>query len=250
MTYIIIASLLVLPIFNRLRGTGALHTPFLFDLDISYLAPKINYIFQLSGNKYLDKIRLFFNTPNTVIPDIVPLSLALTGALLTALYLGFITILLSSLSYGVAVFVIYLIGESFGWGKWIGSLCEPDSIPLEKRYLDLEGYRFPYIHKLANTFVKEKENYTAYCNVALGLRGFYWWVGVFFTLSVAGVTEYSLGLLIAVVLGASFPLACYLSTITNFEFGFWRVNCYSAWERQEVIYGLFQSAAFIVALTV
>ena len=50
---------------------------------------------------------------------------------------------------------LYMLGESMGWGKWVGSLAHPEStISLEYRYADDEGTRFPFIHKTANFFIK------------------------------------------------------------------------------------------------
>lgn len=62
-----------------------------------------------------------------------------------------------------------------GFGKWVGALCYPENkTDLQKEYDDLEGYNFPYIHKIANSIVNERKDFFKYCNVALFIRGLIW----------------------------------------------------------------------------
>ena len=139
---------------------------------------------------------------------------------------------------------LYMLGESMGWGKWVGSLCYPESTTsLEARYVDDEGVRFPFIHKTANMIVKERENYLAYCNIALGIRGLYWWLPLMLFMAVIGITSYWAAILGSILLGIGFPMACYIARITKFEFTWWKISCVDAWERQEIVYGLFQGIA-------
>jgi hypothetical protein len=94
-----------------------------------------------------------------------------------SLYIGLVVGFLSfDPFYGFIALSLYILGESMGWGKWVGYLTA-DEAP--ENYDDLEGYDFPYIHKTANLIVKERKNYKLYCQVALAIRGFYWWTPLY-----------------------------------------------------------------------
>ena len=88
-----------------------------------------------------------------------------------ALYLGLLVGFLSEYLYGLITIALFLIVESFAWGKWVGYLVSENG---EKEYSNTNGQKFPYIHQVANFFFKEKENYLIYCRFALTLRGFVW----------------------------------------------------------------------------
>ena len=167
-------------------------------------------------------------------------SFAITGNIIYTVYITLVIALLSTWYYGIVAGGLYMLGESMGWGKWVGSLCYPNEHPVEQRYEDMEGYDFPYIHQTANAIVKERENYLAYCNIALGIRGLYWWLPLLIFMAVVGITSYWLAMLGSILLGVGFPVACYIARITKFEFTWWKVSCVGAWERQEIVYGLMQ----------
>ena len=136
---------------------------------------------------------------------------------------------------------LYMLGESMGWGKWVGSLAHPESTTsLEARYADDEGTRFPFIHKTANAIVKERENYLGYCQVALAIRGLYWWLPLLMFMAVVGITSYWLAILGSILLGIGFPLACYIGSKLDYNGKLWKINYSKGWENQELVYGLMQ----------
>lgn len=168
-------------------------------------------------------------------------SVSVSGNVIYAVYIALVIGLLSTWYYGIVAGGLYMLGESMGWGKWVGSLCYPEStITLEARYADDEGTRFPFIHQTANVIVKERENYLRYCQIALAIRGLYWWLPLLMFMAMIGITSYWLAILGSILLGVGFPVACYIAKITKFEFTWWKVSCVGAWERQELIYGLMQ----------
>ena len=168
-------------------------------------------------------------------------SVSVSGNILYAVYIALVIGLLSTWYYGIVAGGLYMLGESMGWGKWVGSLVDPEStITLESRYADDEGTRFPFIHQTANAIVKEREDYLTYCNLALGIRGLYWWLPLLVFVAVIGITSYWLAILGSILLGVGFPVACYMASITKFEFTWWKISCVGAWERQEIVYGLMQ----------
>lgn len=173
------------------------------------------------------------------------LGFGITGANVYAVYMGllfgFVT---GSWAVGMLTVVGFRIGESFGWGKWVGSLCYPENVKLPEFYEDKEGYKFPYIHYIANSVIKEKKDYYGYCRVALGLRGAVWAMCVYAGL--VGFGFIGIGVFTAAVLawGIGFPLACWLGShpmlggenSKSYEGKIARIV--GKWEKQEVVYGV------------
>lgn len=158
---------------------------------------------------------------------------------------------------GLAILVAYLIGESKGWGEWVGSLTrhEPwDEAMLQRNYLDAEGKTFPFIHQIANFIIPEKINGTFETRAKqykyyaiLAIRGFYWWSFVYFTLAIFQVIQYQEALIISILLGVAFPIACELGKRWKFtktyDLKFIKLSFSQGWENQEIVYGLFQGVA-------
>ena len=209
---------------NRLRGTGVLK--------------------QFGTLKVFNReIRITFN-----------------GNHLYGLYLTVVVgILTMNALAGVAVLVAYLIGEAKGCGEWVGTLTrhEPwDEAMLQRNYLDAEGKTFPFIHQIANFIIPEKiegtfetraKQYKHYATLALTLRGFYWWSFVYFTLAIFQVIQYQEALIISILLGIAFPIACEIGrriTFTKeYDLKFIKLSFSQGWENQEIVYGLFQGIA-------
>ena len=173
-----------------------------------------------------------------------------------ALVLGFATM---NYWLGLCVLIAYLLGESKGWGEWVGSLTRVEPWTekhLAEDYKDAEGKTFPYIHQISNFIIPEKiggtfetraKQYKHYATLALALRGFYWWSLVYFTLAVFQVINYQEALIISVLLGSAFPIAAEIGkriTFTKeYDLKFIKLSFSQGWENQEVIYGLFQGIA-------
>ena len=157
---------------------------------------------------------------------------------------------------GLAVFIAYLVGESKGWGEWVGSLTrvEPwDKDLIDLVYRDDEGKTFPFIYQIANFFIKEKidgtfeeqcKQYRKHATLALMLRGLYWWLPVYMTVAVFGFIGYVEALIIAILLGIAFPIAAEIGRRIKFEriydLKFIKLSFSPGWENQEVVYGAMQ----------
>ena len=160
---------------------------------------------------------------------------------------------------GLSVLVAYLVGESKGWGEWVGSLTrhEPwDDYMLQHCYKDDEGKTFPFIYQITNFFIKEKidgtfeeraKQYRKYATLALMLRGMYWWLPVYLVLAAFGVISWYVAVIAGVVLGLMFPLAAELGRRWKFtktyDLKFIKLSFSQGWENQEIVYGLFQGIA-------
>ena len=157
---------------------------------------------------------------------------------------------------GLAVFIAYLVGESKGWGEWVGSLTrvEPwDKALIDLVYRDDEGKTFPFIYQIANFFIKEKidgtfeeqcKQYRKHATLALMLRGFYWWLPVYMVLVAFGVISWQVAIIAAVVLGVAFPIAAEIGRRIKFEriydLKFIKLSFSPGWENQEIVYGALQ----------
>lgn len=219
--------MIICSIFNRLRGTGVIHN------------------FGTINN--LEKYT--FNQVSSVNINLV----------WNHVYGLFIASLLGAFTHnfliGLIVLIGYLIGESKGWGEWVGGLTstkgERDYNWLKDRYDDKEGKGFPFIFAITNFFIKENDpflitlesklnQYFKHITLALILRGMYWWSLVYFILFYYNYITLIEYLTITILLGITFPIACYLGNITNLNGHFSIINYSKGWENQELYYGIFQ----------
>lgn len=235
----IIGIISLLPIFlNRLRGTGLIKQ--LFTLSFK----KRNY-FNLFKWK-------FVSIPETEV------KVNLVWNHIYALYVGIIFgFIFMDWRLGLATFIAYLIGESKGWGEWVGTLSSPEKMNyanLLNVYNDNEGKTFPFMHQIANFFIKEEKldgttedkikQYRSYATLAIILRGMYWWGLVYLTIAVFGYISYLEAGLITIFLGISFPVACYFGKKLKYKaVWFKKIHFSQGWENQEIFYGLFQGLA-------
>jgi len=161
----------------------------------------------------------------------------INGTMIYALYLGLLFGLITQWYIGALTSIGFLIGESFGWGKWVGSLCYPENTNLQKEYEDKEGYKFPFIHYLANFIIKEKVSYFKYCNLALCFRGMIWGLFLYLALVLFNYISYLEYIIISIIYGIGFPLACYLSRKKSFNYKSKFISIVGKWETQEIYYG-------------
>jgi hypothetical protein len=137
----------------------------------------------------------------------------------------------------LAVGIGYVIGESFGWGEWVGNITELRKDKTDT--LEDEGAKNG-IKYIATRLVPDwNVSYMLYCYTALVLRGMYWW-----TLALISLIFYSYWALLGiVVLALAFPISCELGHHTSKLWNFKHMN--GGWEHSEVWYGLFQDMVLI-----
>ena len=173
----------------------------------------------------------------------------ITGTIIYALYLGLLFGSITEWYIGILVVIGFLIGESFGWGKWVGALCYPETkTDLQKEFEDKEGYNFPFIHYVAIFFIKEKDNFFAYCNLSLLIRGFIWGLFIYLSLVVFNYISILELFILCLIYGVGFPLACYLSRKKSFNYKNKFISIVGKWETQEIYYGFihFVCNAYII----
>lgn len=222
-------------ILNRLRGTG---------------------VIKHFGTLRIEEIKLWkLTTPK------IEVEVKLVWNHVYGLYLALVFGIVSmNIWAGLAVLVAYLVGESKGWGEWVGALTRwetKDEEWLQRQYKDNEGVGFPYIHQIANAITKEQiegtledrlRQYHKYARLALVLRGMYWWGLVYGTVAMFGVISGVTALVATVVLGIAFPVACWLGKLWNFDKKISVVSFSRGWENQEVVYGAFQGLTMWITI--
>ncbi len=212
-TIFILILLLPLPVLlNRWRGTGAIVT--------------------------IGKFRLIGNIIYALyIAGIVGCAYALTFG-------GWI-----STVYGLLGGILYILGESFAWGKWVGWLTNYDGVG-KPDYDNDDGRSFPYIHYIAQAIVKQENDYTTYCEIALAIRGLFWWLPLLVLLGTIDLISWYQVAFSSIFLAVGFPVACYLGTLLKVEYKSKYLNMSRGWENQEVFYGLFHWIAINLALMI
>jgi len=133
----------------------------------------------------------------------------------------------------ILIAIGYVLGESFGWGKWIGIIGSR-----KPQYHIKEGLENG-IHFIANLIILEKKDFLNYARLALAIRGFYWWLPVIGFMDIP--LEYKIISLF--VLSIGFPLSVEIGRLTENKIGFKHFTGY--WEQAEVYYGLIQDIVLI-----
>lgn len=165
------------------------------------------------------------------------------------LLLTLATLIASHNTYvALAVGLGYIIGESFGWGLWVGTL----SVQRLNGYaLHDEGEgRNNGIEWIASHIVKPtQESWLNYCRVALSIRGLYWWLPTLAPLYFVGFSVEVLTIMI-LALSIGFPIACELGYYFRDKVSFekYGLSYSGGWEIQEGFYGLMQDLVFIVGI--
>lgn len=209
--------LLLIPVFavlNRLRGTGQI-------------------------GSFKKEVTLFSKT----------FDIKMNGAILYGLVFGayFVAAIGAYWAFFLG-FALFMIGESFGWGKWVGTLCYTDE---ERRnhpydYEDQDGHKFPYIHHIANLIVDERINYKEYCKVALSIRGWIWFAPILFALSTFASLSFVVAFILSAVLGCGFVVACLVGRDIKFTRKYGIFSFAKGWENQEWVYGAIQGLIFAI----
>lgn len=153
-------------------------------------------------------------------------------------------ILFDNTYISIAIGLGYIIGESFGWGVWVGNLTHRRD---NEVYDDGEG-KNNGIQWLARKLVPNyATNMINYSRVALTIRGFYWWLPTLAPLYFVGFNPLVL-LGCILFLSVGFPIACEIGyrTAPLFSFDKYGFKIVSEWEHQEVWYGLMQDLVLII----
>ena len=164
---------------------------------------------------------------------------AITGTMIYAFYMFVLVSILSNPIYGFIATLVFLVGESYAWGKWIGHLTYPENYNKGQFENNKAGSNFPFIHQTANYFINQSKPYY-YSVLALSIRGLYWWLPLYLLFAYIGLINYFEAIVIGFLLGIGFPIACYIGRNWRFEYKSKLLLLKRGWENQEVVYGLIQ----------
>lgn len=153
----------------------------------------------------------------------------------------------SNMHLALMVMTGYVLGESMGWGKWIGGIINGNTIATPNNLAEKEGTKNG-IHFLANLIAPQINNYQHYCMAALAIRGFYWAFLTILPLAFFGYIDYCTLYVTSLLLAIAFPLSIIIGKHTTFTFNFYYFKVNNVWERSEVLYGLAQDIAIISLL--
>lgn len=172
---------------------------------------------------------------------------AITGTMIYAFYMFVLVSILSNPIYGFIATLLFLVGESLAFGKWVGYLTYPENYNKEQFEANKKGSNFPFIHQTANYFINQSNPYK-YSLLALSIRGLYWWLPLYLLFAYIGLINYFEAILIGFLLGIGFPIACILSRKFTFRFKCKYLECTDNWHRQELFYGFihFVCNAYII----
>ena len=140
----------------------------------------------------------------------------------------------------LAVGLGYIIGESFGWGEWVGTLTGDRNF----KQLNEEG-KNNGIQWLASKVIDPSKDWINYCRVALTIRGFYWWLPTLAPLYFVGLNLVTV-VVSVVILSVGFPVACEIGyrLKDKIKFNKFGISIEGGWEIQEAAYGVIQDAVF------
>jgi len=139
----------------------------------------------------------------------------------------------------IAVGLGYIIGESFGWGEWVGTVsCHQTEVVTNSEEGKNNGIMW-----VASKIVPMCD-WLNYCRVALSIRGFYWFAPTLAPLYFLGLNPIALGIAI-VMLSIGFPIACEIGYLLKDKVSFEFLDIKGGWNIQEVAYGLMQDLVII-----
>lgn len=163
--------------------------------------------------------------------------------------IGLLLALVVQIAFGnpyvsIAVGLGYIIGESFGWGLWVGCLSIHRESTNNKTEDEGSNNGIQWMaRKIVPNYL---DNFVNYCRVALTIRGFYWWLPTLAPLYFVG---FSVELLTAMILLLSigFPIACELGYYFRDKISFEKfgLSYRGGWELQEGFYGLMQDIVLV-----
>lgn len=161
------------------------------------------------------------------------------------LFLALATLIAFHNTYvALAVWLGYIIGESFGWGLWVGTLSVQRDRVINKTEEEGANNGIQWLsRKIIHNYL---DNWINYCRVALAIRGLYWWLPTLAPLYFVGFSVELLTLMI-LALSIGFPLACELGYYFRDKISFdkFGLSYNGGWELQEGFYGLMQDIVLI-----
>lgn len=141
----------------------------------------------------------------------------------------------------IVVALAYVLGESFGWTKWIN--CIPNNmsqVSYNRKWLTDDTGKKDGSYWIAQAIANERSDYKTHCLVGMIVRGIYWWAPVFAALWWFGLASAPVAIGAVGVLAFAFPQAYRL----GYKYQFMGRYLRSA----EVIYGAIYGAVLGIVI--
>lgn len=168
-------------------------------------------------------------------------------AKITAIILGLVFAFVTDNGWiGLSMAVLYIFGESMGWGKWMGGIMDNQDIATP-RHLSIKEGTSNGIDWITRLFFDEVTDYNSFCRFALTLRGIWWWFPTLLPLAVMSYISIHDFLITVLILGIGFPISVIIGNYTEKKFSYTHKNLgmSGAWEQSEVWYGFIQDLVLL-----
>lgn len=140
---------------------------------------------------------------------------------------------------GLAAAVLYAIGESFGWGKWL------QTVPLWHNKISQENYnktpihdrKQGFFHTIANAIINEEKDYENYSKLALIFRGAFWWMPIYIATWYFGFANLLIAIICGIIIGICMPISYSIA---------YSIKPSDYWGLGEKIYGGLQGCMLII----
>lgn len=182
-------------------------------------------------------------------PDGKAPSIGVSGAWVVGALLGLSIFFLSwNWMAALAVAGAYILGECFGWTKWIA--CIPNQLTQEdynNQWLEDDTGKKDGTYWIAQLVSKERKNYWLHCLAGMIARGVLWWVPVFTALWWFQMATMLEAVASVIFLSLTFPLIYWLAYRLPLPSEYFKDHYI---RRAEVLYGLIYGAVLVAILVV
>lgn len=153
------------------------------------------------------------------------LSLSFSASLIIAFMIGHIVWVRSGAdvcpgAFYLAAFSLYMLGENWGWGKWVGGIVTYHHAGEKAAAWAIENNSDDtlWIHSVVSRMLNPAADPLNYCLAALFLRGLYWWLPLFSFFAYVDPGRWTAYVFAMIAMAAAFPVSVYYSNRFDFEF--------------------------------
>ncbi len=161
--------------------------------------------------------------------------------------------------YVLGAFVLYSLGETWGWAKWQGGLLtyyyardifKYEPVEYTAKRLVANKDNTLGIHTLTTWLgFKQEKDPVKYCMMALAIRGLYWWLPVGIAMYALGVMSTVMFIIFLLVMAVGFPLSNDIAARLDLPYKASKNPTSKSdtwWAQSEIIYGIIQGLMLMV----
>ena len=148
--------------------------------------------------------------------------------------------------YSIAILILYVLGESYGWGVWAGAMGYDEPAKELMMNGSQEEARHTGIRQIADFLIGPKKYGWFNAALALAIRGFYWFAPLLLIVFFRGHIGVSTLVAALFILSFGFPLSFTFARMSSMYGGINRSEFKTAWEQGEVWYGAMQDLVLLL----